>query len=205
MISPNQPGEGPRVFISYSKADKPTADAICHALEEEGIRCWIAPRDLEPGLDWMDGITKAIAQVEVLVLVFSSHANRSPHVGREVALALDEEVTTIPFRIEEVTPSRALRYCISNTHWLDALTPPLQRPIETLIKRLQATLSGEVEPRTSRQGSDAAGLDNQHPEAGVEIGPELVGAKAEMAGVAVEIDQNRTPRVRRRGVQPHAA
>ena len=34
------------VFISHSTADKTIADAICHRLEEAGVRCWIAPRDI---------------------------------------------------------------------------------------------------------------------------------------------------------------
>ncbi len=31
------------VFVSYSVKDKTTADAICAALEANGIRVWIAP------------------------------------------------------------------------------------------------------------------------------------------------------------------
>ncbi|MGH6991941.1 MAG: toll/interleukin-1 receptor domain-containing protein, partial [Caulobacteraceae bacterium] len=37
------------VFISYSNADKLIADRVCHALEEKGLRCWIAPRDIPFG------------------------------------------------------------------------------------------------------------------------------------------------------------
>ena len=48
------------VFISYSKNDKATADAVCHALEADGIRCWVAPRDVSPGLSWKQSIVDAI-------------------------------------------------------------------------------------------------------------------------------------------------
>ena len=48
-------GEGPDmahdVFISYSAKDKTTADGVCATLEAKGIRCWIAPRDILPGMD----------------------------------------------------------------------------------------------------------------------------------------------------------
>jgi len=37
------------IFISHSSKDRPTADAICAHLESAGIKCWIAPRDIEPG------------------------------------------------------------------------------------------------------------------------------------------------------------
>jgi hypothetical protein len=37
------------VFISYSKNDKLTADAVGAKLEAAHIRCWIAPRDIFAG------------------------------------------------------------------------------------------------------------------------------------------------------------
>ena len=37
------------VFVSYSTNDKPVADAIVSRLEQAGIRCWVAPRDIIPG------------------------------------------------------------------------------------------------------------------------------------------------------------
>lgn len=37
------------VFISYSSKDSATAQAICHELEDNHIRCWMAPRDIPIG------------------------------------------------------------------------------------------------------------------------------------------------------------
>lgn len=45
-------GRAHDVFISYSSKDKPVADATVAVLEANGIRCWIAPRDIRPGADW---------------------------------------------------------------------------------------------------------------------------------------------------------
>jgi hypothetical protein len=59
------------VFISYSSKDKPIADAICANTEANGVRCWIAPRDIAPGEDWPTAITKTIFQSLIMVLVFS--------------------------------------------------------------------------------------------------------------------------------------
>jgi hypothetical protein len=49
------------VFISYPHQDKATADAACATLEAAGVRCWIAPRDVTPGMDWSECIVDAIA------------------------------------------------------------------------------------------------------------------------------------------------
>ena len=48
------------VFISHAQRDKAIADAVCATMEQQGIRCWIAPRDIQPGADWGRSIVDAI-------------------------------------------------------------------------------------------------------------------------------------------------
>ena len=90
------------VFISYSSKDKPTADGACAVLEARGLRCWIAPRDILPGQDWGEAIVDAISASKVFVLVFSSHANASQQIKREVERAVHHALPIIPLRIEDV-------------------------------------------------------------------------------------------------------
>lgn len=54
------------VFISYSSVNKDAANAICHVLEENGVRCWIAPRDILQGFDYGDVIEKQYVAVSCL-------------------------------------------------------------------------------------------------------------------------------------------
>lgn len=122
---------GHDVFISYSNRDKKVADAACARLEQAGHRCWIAPRDIAGG-EWGKAIVEGIRGARLFVLIFSAHANRSPQVNREVERAVSNGLPIIPFRIEDVTPSDALEYFISNQHWLDALTPPMVRHLDHL-------------------------------------------------------------------------
>jgi hypothetical protein len=93
------------VFISHSTEDKPAADAICAILEENGVRCWIAPRDIMPGADWGESIVKAIRSSRVVLLVFSTNANKSKQIKREVEIAADGGVTIVPLRIENALPT----------------------------------------------------------------------------------------------------
>ncbi|HST29432.1 MAG TPA: toll/interleukin-1 receptor domain-containing protein, partial [Chthoniobacterales bacterium] len=74
------------VFISHSSRDKPVADGVCAALERVKVRCWIAPRDVQPGRSFAGEITRAIQHSKVLVLIFSTHSNQSEQVLREVQL-----------------------------------------------------------------------------------------------------------------------
>lgn len=130
------------VFVSYSSVDKPVADALCASLEREGIRVWIAPRDILPGKIWGEAIIDAISSSKLMVVVFSSNSNNSNQVLREVERAVSKGVAIIPFRIENVAPSKSMEYFLSSPHWLDALTPPLEQHIQKLtsiVKLLMAS------------------------------------------------------------------
>jgi hypothetical protein len=96
------------VFISYSSDDKPTADAACATLENKGIRCWMAPRDILPGTDWGGAIVEPINASRVMVLVYSATANDSPQIKREVERAVNRGLSIIPFRIQDVPMSKTL-------------------------------------------------------------------------------------------------
>jgi len=125
------------VFISHSTKDKPIADAVCATLEAERIRCWIAPRDILPGMDWGEAIINAISQSQLLILIFSSNANDSPQIKREVERAASKQVPILPFRIENIEPSGTLEYYLGTRHWLDALTPPLERHLHHLVESVR--------------------------------------------------------------------
>ncbi len=56
------------VFVSYSSHEKSIADAVVAAHEQAGIRCWYAPRDIAPGADWVDSITKSLANMTNLLI-----------------------------------------------------------------------------------------------------------------------------------------
>jgi hypothetical protein len=115
------------VFISYASGDKLVADAVCAKLEASGVRCWIAPRDVLPGVHYGEAIIDAIHECRIMVLVFSSKANLSGHIPKEIERAVSAGVTVMPLRIEDVAPAKSLDYFIGSVHWLDALTPPLEQ------------------------------------------------------------------------------
>jgi hypothetical protein len=131
-----------RIFVSYSQPDRASADAIVAHLEQAGLRCWVAPRDVTPAADWAAEIIDAIASARVMVLVFSAHANDSPQVRREVERAVHRDVAVLPFRVADVLPSRSLEYFLSSQHWLDAFPPPMEGHYARLVAYLQKLLAG---------------------------------------------------------------
>jgi TIR domain-containing protein len=127
-------------FISYASKDKPTADAVCAALEDAQIRCWIAPRDILPGTDWSASIIDALDHCRVMILIFSGNANESPQIRNEVVHAVHRGVPVIPVRIEDIPPGKSLAYFMSGVHWLDALSPPLETHLKRLAESVRAIL-----------------------------------------------------------------
>ncbi len=131
----------PQIFISHSSKDKAVADAICHHLESADIPCWMAPRNIEFGSDWTEGIMRGITACRVFVLVFSENANVSGHVRREVAKAFSLGLHVIPFRIEDTLPQSSLSYFLETVHWLDAVSPPLEKHLDSLTERVKKLLA----------------------------------------------------------------
>ncbi len=151
------------VFLSYSAADKDTAFAVLSGLEKQGIRCWIAPRDIPAGSEYGEQIVEAVKACRVFVVVFSASANSSPHVRREVERAVSLDRTIVPFRVEDVPPTGAMEYCLGGTHWLDALTRPVEPHVATLVSTLRRMLgttagaagTGEAAPEPAERVSIA--------------------------------------------------
>ncbi|GAA2166209.1 uncharacterized protein DUF4352 [Humibacillus xanthopallidus] len=139
------------VFICHSSHDRTIANAICSTLEQNRIRCWIAPRDVLPGTDYGQSIIEAIAGSALTVLVFSDNSNRSPHVKREIERTVSHGIPILPFRVDDVIPSPSLEYFISDAHWLDAITPPMEQhllhlvgTVRVLLGRAEATSTVEA-------------------------------------------------------------
>ena len=132
------------VFISYSSHDKSVADAVCAKFESQQIRCWIAPRDIRPGAEWGEALINAIGECKVVVLIFSTQAQDSPQVKREIERAVSKGKPIVTLRIEDILPTGAMEFALSSTHWLDALTPPLERHIAELLDTIQRILDSTL-------------------------------------------------------------
>ncbi|MBV8231010.1 MAG: TIR domain-containing protein, partial [Planctomycetaceae bacterium] len=129
------------VFVSYARDDSALADEIREYLEARKVRCWIAPRDIRPGMDWPTAIVHAIARCRIMVFVLTSRANQSDQAAREVAVAAEKRVPVVPVRVEDIPPSDGLALYLSNVHWLDAFPGPLPQHLPRLAETITALLS----------------------------------------------------------------
>ena len=99
------------VFLSYEHSLKSIVDRICAELENDGIRCWYAPRDVIG--DYATSIVSAIDEASVFVVLLNNESSRSPHVLNEVEMAYkriidkEGELTILPLSAALVKRSHA--------------------------------------------------------------------------------------------------
>ena len=139
------------VFISYSSQDMEAAQAICHVLEQNEIRCWMAPRNIPPGTDYGDVIDEAIKTCKVIVVIFSETAAESQWVKGELNIAFEEQKTIIPFRLDQTPLKGQNRVILNKTHWIDAYPhfadrlPDLLKSVSNLLGRSVKKVNVQVE------------------------------------------------------------
>lgn len=131
------------IFISYSSKDKQTADAICHVLETNKLRCWIAPRNIHAGKNYPEQIMNGIRNAKIVVLVFSKNSQESVFVNNEIDTAFSNNKPIISFKIDETLPEKRMEFFLRNKHWLDAYPDP-DKVFERLVN--DAYLLCEEEP-----------------------------------------------------------
>ena len=74
---------------------------------------------------------RALRSAQVMLLVFTSNANNSDEIKKELVLAGRHRVTVVPIRVEDVVPNDAFTYEFATRQWID-LFKDWEREIELL-------------------------------------------------------------------------
>lgn len=130
------------VFISYNSNDQKIAEAACHFIEKRRLRCFIAPRDICES-DWADNLYKAIESSTAFVIIVSKESNNSKEVAKELSLATRISDYIFPFRIDSAELSGRMNYHLAPFHWIDAVTPPIEKRLNELADRIANILQRE--------------------------------------------------------------
>ena len=140
------------VFISYSSKNSDTAKAVCHVLEENKIKCWMAPRDIMPGADYADCIDQAITDCKLFILIFSGPSQESKWVKGELNVAFDTNKLILPFRVENVSLHGAMRVILNDKHWLEAYPNP-EKKFEELAVFAKEIINGSIEKENTNSSA----------------------------------------------------
>jgi hypothetical protein len=139
------------VFLSFAQKDEGIAKSICSSLEQAGIQCWIAPRNIMPGEEYADAIIDALNNCRVFLLIFSKASNDSSQVTREVERAASKDLMIFTLRIDDTLPSKAMEYYLSNHQWMDISKTSLSKEMSTLTDTVSKLLKRSPQ---SKKGMD---------------------------------------------------
>ena len=123
------------IFVSFASKDRDVAQTICDALENRGFSCWISSRDIGPGENFQVSIVRAIRTAKVMILVFSSNANNSEEIKKELVLAGQSRLAVIPVRVEDVALDDAFAYEFATRQWID-MFDDWERSIQRVVRQL---------------------------------------------------------------------
>jgi predicted hydrocarbon binding protein len=167
------------IFISYSSSDKDVAFDMVDFFEEKGIGCFIAPRDIEPGVPYASRLTSAIKECKAAILVASELINSSDHILNELDIIVSEKKFFVPFFVEAFDMSYEYRYYLGRKQRIMADTGKPQDHFCKLIDALQSEISLDIStPKKPIQEMTPALANNTQkvfsyiPHRGIMINPE---------------------------------
>ena len=107
------------VFISYASPNFDTAIEIRDHFEDNGLKCWMAPRNITPGRNWTEDIMLGIIASKILVLVFSEHSKKSKYVRSELQNAMKYNKTILTYNTDITIPKGEMEQLIGSRQWLE--------------------------------------------------------------------------------------
>lgn len=144
------------VFICYqNKADK-IVNYIVTALEEAGISCWYAPRNVGDGLDYDVIISKVISCSSCVIAVISDEALSSQWVKHEIVIADNHNIPIISFEIAPTKIQNGLTLRLAAKRKIVAYKAP-SNSIDVLIK----TIKGFIQNKNNESSDSDNGLSNE--------------------------------------------
>ncbi len=91
------------IFLSYSRRDSSTVQALAAALSQKGLSVWLDRSGIQEGDAYDTQIEDAIAQTRVVIVLWSKHSIRSNWVRAEAAYALGKH-KLLPISIDPSEP-----------------------------------------------------------------------------------------------------
>ena len=127
-----------RIYVSYAYKDKDKAASIVNFLEKNGLKCFIAPRDVDDTTSYAKTLITAIKNSPLCLVLMSKAANESEHLLSEVDAMVSNRIPVLPVFIEEVQLRDDFRYYLGRKHWVIAYPDE----ISTYFEKIYKTVSG---------------------------------------------------------------
>ena len=132
------------VFISYSTKDHVQAETVRNVLENNGIPCWMAPRDIPGGSNYTKEIPSAIRGCQVFVLILSENSQNSHWVLKELDSAVNCGKVILPFMLENCQLNDEFNFLLTGAQRYEAYQKKADS-LEALISRIRAITGSQAD------------------------------------------------------------
>src|SRR5947209_6512772 len=151
--------EGRFVFVSYARKDSNFVLAEIKRLEEQHHKIWYDRKELQPGRDWDDEISKAIKACACFMVFVTEDAVISKNVGKEIEAALKAEKPFIGVYWDDVKLTSNLQERVRRKQVLDRHSMfRLELEYEEPLRKALSEYLDETEPAHLKrvEGKEAA-------------------------------------------------
>lgn len=155
------------VFICHRTAapDQDIADAICTRLEERGLRCWIAPRNILAGSqNYERDILNGVKNSRVFLLVSSFKSLYSEDCETELKAAVLDGKALYSYRIDDTPYDGAFERALASVQWLDASDDPYAH-LEQLVIDIKGILANDEREKAELEEKRLAAREKERIQA----------------------------------------
>jgi WD40 repeat protein len=117
-MSDTTQGANGRVFISYSRKDKPFVQKLNDALDQSGVQAWVDWEGIELASDWMKTITEAIQSNDAFLFIISPDSLNSKVCADELEMGLKLNKKLIPILYREPEKGSTMHNRLASTNWV---------------------------------------------------------------------------------------
>ena len=126
------------VFISYARADLPTAEEISQSLRDHGISAYQDVVNIPGGVSWRREIVAAIENCRVVLVVLSVNSAKSEQVPKEIDVAERAHKPLLPVAREPVELRGELSFALGRLHIVEFYGSDSKTRLERLLGALAA-------------------------------------------------------------------
>ena len=112
-------GKATNLFCSYSRRDSDFAERIVNFVSTRGYSVWMDQSGIDGASIWTESIVEAIDESSAVILLVSSHSVNSPHVLKEVSLAMEKNKIVFPLIIEKTDLPRTFQYLLAGIQQIE--------------------------------------------------------------------------------------
>ncbi len=141
-MTDTEQGANGRVFISYSRKDKPFVQKLNEALDQAGVHAWVDWEGIELASDWMETIKEAIQGSDAFLFVISPDSLKSNICAQELEFGISLNKKLIPVLYREPDKDSTMHEKLASTNWVYLRSEDnLEETLPRLVQSINTDLS----------------------------------------------------------------